>query len=121
MIEVRGLLFLKYNPFQFENFWEICVKFFLPDLEKDAEINDLWFMAIGFLVLFKDCLLIVFLPGLWLAVKWKLKAEDWGLESQTHGRKKSLGRLCLMEKLLKEWFEKEPLAVAWQSGTRDHT
>ena len=75
MIEVRGLLFLKYNPFQFEN-WEICVKFFLPDLEKDAEINDLWFMAIGFLVLFKDCLLIVFLPGLWLAVKWKLKAED---------------------------------------------
>ena len=39
MIEVRGLLFLKYNPFQFENFWEICVKFFLPDLEKDAEAD----------------------------------------------------------------------------------
>ena len=88
MIEVKGLLFLKYSPFQFENFWEICVKFFLPDLEKDAEINDLWFLAIGFLVLFKGCLLVVFLPGLWLAVKWKLKAEDWGLESQNTWQEK---------------------------------
>lgn len=95
--------------FQFENFWEICVKFFLPNLEKDADIN--YFLIYGhrsFCFLFKGCLLLVFLLGLWLAVKWKLKADYRGWESQVTGQESTSGEV----KLTREAAER----VVWEGA-----